>query len=312
MSQASTTSTQPAPDPLTPQRIGALVHAIAEHTGLDDTDAVLIKFTNNAVVRLPRSGAVIRIAGSAITRQRVPGVIAAAELFAAHQIPAVRLMPGLDQPIRQDGHLATVWRGIPDDGPDPAAADLARILTEIHALTASPRIPQWALPDGLRHRIRHTPDVDPDTRAFLTAELDRVQAALAELATIPPLIPPGIIHGDAHLGNLISTREGAVVCDFDSTSVGPREWDLVPAAVGSLRFGYSPDVHQGLAEAYGVDVTAWPGFPVLRRLRELQLVTSVLPVLNANPALRPQWEHRLRTYRNGDDNARWTPYATSA
>lgn len=312
MSQAPTTSSHPAAEPLTPERIRALVRAIAEPTGLDDTDAVLIKFTNNAVVRLPRSGAVIRIAGSAITRQRVPGVIAAAELFAAYQIPAVRLLPGLDQPIRQDGHLATVWRGIPEDGPTPTAADLARILTAIHALPTSPQIPGWALPDGLRHRIRHTPDVDPETRAFLAAELDHVAAALTDLATITPLIAPGIIHGDAHLGNLISARAGVVVCDFDSTSIGPREWDLIPAAVGSLRFGYSPDVHQGLVDAYGVDVTTWPGFPVLRRLRELQLVTSVLPVLSANPALRPQWQHRLKTYREGDDDARWTPYATSS
>jgi hypothetical protein len=47
---------------------------------------------------------------------------------------------------------------------------------------------------------------------------------------------------------------------------------------------------------------------VLRRLRELQLVTSVLPVLDANPALRPQWRLRLDSLRDGDDGVRWSPY----
>ena len=101
---------------------------------------------------------------------------------------------------------------------------------------------------------------------------------------------------------------GAVLCDFDGVGVGPREWDLVPVAVGALRFGYASDLQQRFARAYGVDVTAWPGFGVLRRLRELQLVGSVVPVLAANPALRPQWRLRLESLRRRDVGARWSPY----
>lgn len=69
----------------------------------------------------------------------------------------------------------------------------------------------------------------------------------------------------------------------------------MPAAVGTIRFRYKPDAHAGLAQAYGVDVTVWPGLSTLRRLCELQLVTSVLPVLNASPSLRAQWQYRLDT-----------------
>lgn len=61
------------------------------------------------------------------------------------------------------------------------------------------------------------------TRGFLTAEIDIIEAQRARLAEIEPLIPKGVIHGDAHLGNLIPASAGPVICDFDSTRVGPRE-----------------------------------------------------------------------------------------
>ena len=131
---------------------------------------------------------------------------------------------------------------------------------------------------------------------------------LAGLRRRPPH-PPGVIHGDAHLGNLIPTPAGPVLCDFDSTGSAPVNGTSPPPRSEPLRFDYGPSVHDELSAAYGVDVTTWPGFPILRRIRELQLVTSVLPLLAANPALRPQWEHRLATLTHADPEAPWTPYA---
>jgi hypothetical protein len=61
----------------------------------------------------------------------------------------------------------------------------------------------------------------------------------------------------------MSAALSPVICDFDSTSTGPREWDLTPAAVGKLRFNYPVDTDGQLASAYGFDVITWNGFPVL-------------------------------------------------
>ena len=141
--------------------------------------------------------------------------------------------------------------------------------------------------------------------AFLAERCDEVEARLGDLR---PTLAPGPIHGDAFLGNLIPGPNGPVLCDFDSTSIGYREWDLTPVAVGSLRFDYEIDPHQSFAAAYGFDVTSWSGFAVLRQLRELQLVTSVLPVLRSNPPVRRQFEHRLAALRTGSAE-RWQPYA---
>jgi hypothetical protein len=299
------------PEPLTPERVDRLVDGVADLLGFDTTGRRRVTFTNNAVIVLPAARAVLRVAGSPGVAARIPGVIAAAQWFAAHGIPAVRLWPGIPQPVHAGPHQVTVWREAPAGPVTPTPEDLATILKTIHAvpLPRPPGLPTWRIAEGIRRRLRHRAALTEADHAYLVHEADSVAAALEELRDVPPLVPPGVIHGDAHLGNLIPTPDGPVICDFDSSSVGPREWDLIPAAVGSIRFDSPVDVHAGLATAYGADVTGWAGFPILRRLRELQLVTSVIPVLAANPALRPQWHHRLQTYRGGDERAQWTPYA---
>jgi Ser/Thr protein kinase RdoA (MazF antagonist) len=166
----------------------------------------------------------------------------------------------------------------------------------------------WDLATALGRRLAEAEGADAGDAEFLAGELAAVGAGLAALVDVEPLLPPGLLHGDAFLGNLVPSPAGPVLCDFDGVATGPREWDLVPVAVGALRFDYGRDLHERFVRSYGVDVTAWPGFPALRRLRELQLVTSVLPALGANPALRPQWRLRLDSLRDGDDGVRWSPY----
>jgi Ser/Thr protein kinase RdoA (MazF antagonist) len=147
--------------------------------------------------------------------------------------------------------------------------------------------------------------LDPDDHDFLAHACDEVEYALESVRYI---LPPGFIHGDATVANLVPGPDGPVICDFDSAAIGPREWDLTPVAAGHLRFVNAVNNQALLVAAYGFDVTAWDGFPVLRRLRELQLVTSVVPVLRSNPGLYEQWRHRLRTFRDGQDRERWELY----
>lgn len=149
--------------------------------------------------------------------------------------------------------------------------------------------------------IRHMNDA-------LAGLLRLFHALPTPVAAVRYVLPPGAIHGDPFLGNLIPGPEGPVLCDFDSTSIGPREWDLTPIAVGKLRFNYPHDDHSLVAAGYGFDVTTWEGFPVLRRIRELKLVTSVVPILRSNPSIRNQWRHRLETFKCGDAGAKWETY----
>jgi Ser/Thr protein kinase RdoA (MazF antagonist) len=290
---------------LSPDRLRDVLAGICEACALDGAGARLIKFTNSAVFDLPRAGVVVKVAGSRLVTERIPKVIEVARWLEEHDFPAVRLLADVDQPVQASGRAATLWQRVPGDGPEPTGRDLARLIRRFHSLPPPAGLPTWDPMRGIRQRLAEADGVGAEELAFLTG---RAGAVEAELAGIVPALRSGPIHGDVFLGNLIPDERGPVLCDFDSTSIGPREWDLTPVAVGSLRFDYEIDPHASFAAAYGFDVMAWDGFPVLRQLRELQLVTSVLPVLRSNPAVRGQFEHRLASLHTGD-TGRWQPYA---
>jgi aminoglycoside phosphotransferase (APT) family kinase protein len=291
---------------LTRDNLRSLLAAVCAGAGLDPSHAELIKFTNNAVFRLRAAPVVVRIAGSTATRERVDTVVRVARWLEGHGFPAVRLLPDVEQPIRLDGQVITLWEQVQDIGPRPDGAQLAVLLRRLHRLPRPPAVlPPWSPMEEVRQRLAEPEDLDAGDHTFLLGECDEIEESLAGLRFV---LPPGVIHGDAFIGNLIAGRRGPVMCDFDGTTIGPREWDLTPVAVGRLRLDYPGDDHALLAKRYGLDIMEWDGFPVLRRLRELKLVTSVLPILRSNPGVRAQWEHRMRTYKARDLTARWQPY----
>ncbi|MDP9845551.1 phosphotransferase enzyme family protein [Streptosporangium lutulentum] len=306
MTTTTDTTTTDYTGGLTYDRLHFLLEIVCDRVGLAPGGAELIKFTNNAVFRLHRAPVVVRIAGSTAVQESVPTVVRAARWLAGHDFPAVRLLPGCEQPMRVEGHLVTLWEYVPEVGPRPGGADVAVLLRRLHALPGSPQdLPMWRPMAEIRQRLAEPEDLSSVDHAFLLDECDEVEE---RLAMIDYVLPPGVIHGDVFLGNVIAGPGGPVLCDFDGMTIGPREWDLTPVAVGSLRMDYPKDEHTPLAEGYGFDVTRWEGFPVLRRLRELKLVTSVLPILRSNPGIRPQWENRMYSFKARDLAARWQPY----
>lgn len=102
-----------------PDRLTTILTEVCARAGLDPTGAKLIKFTNNAVFRLVCDPVVIRIAGSGAVRARVPKVVAVARWLAAHEMPSVRLLEGVEQPVRAAATSPPAGRryGQPDDRP---------------------------------------------------------------------------------------------------------------------------------------------------------------------------------------------------
>ena len=273
--------------------------------GLDPLGARLLRFTNNAVFLLASAPVVVRIVGSVALRHRVRKVVDVARCFAEHGIPAVRLVAGIEQPVVVGQYTATLWDEVERDDRPPRPVDLARLLRAVHAITPPAGLPAFDPLDDVRRRIGEADGVDG-------VELDFLRARCAEVAErltrVEYALPPGFIHGDAHLGNLVPSPAGPVLCDFDSSCVGPPEWDLTPLAVGVRRFGEPVARYAELASAYGFDVMAWPGFAVLREVRELKLTTSVLPIMASSPEVRPELLRRLRDFRLGDTSATWSRY----
>jgi hypothetical protein len=279
--------------------------AVCAEVGLDGRGARLLKFTNNAVYELSSAPVVVRIVGSVALRHRVDKVIRIATWFAEHDIPAIRLVPGLEQPVVVGDYAATLWRSVPAFAAIPRPSDLAHLLRRIHRLPPLDGLPEWNPLDDVRRRIGEAEDLDSDGMEFLRDRCDLVERRLSALDYV---LPRGFIHGDAHLGNLIPAPGGPLLCDFDSSCVGPPEWDLTPLALAVSRFGEPQSSYAELLDGYGFDVTKWAGADVLREVRELKLITSVLPIMNSHPEVRPELLRRLRDFRAGDTSAQWQRY----
>jgi aminoglycoside phosphotransferase (APT) family kinase protein len=119
-------------------------------------------------------------------------------------------------------------------------------------------------------------------------------------------LPSGMIHGDAWTGNLLRNGSQVVLADWDAVSTGPREIDLIPT-LQARRFGLPDDEREAFITAYGHDIRTWPGYPVLRDIRELSTLTALLRNAHLDPAAHDQLQVRLRSLHTGDAHP-WTTF----
>jgi aminoglycoside phosphotransferase (APT) family kinase protein len=300
MSSASGRFTEPA--------MHAAICHIADQLGISSDNARLLRLTNNAVYALPDAEIVIRITRSNRLQDRVHKVVDLARWFEEIDAPTIRLAPSIDQPL-QTGHLrATVWRYIPPAMPEPMLADLGSVLREFHSLGLPPfPLPRWDPVADVRRRMADAEALRHEDREFIQDWCDRLEPRITDLNA---RTEPRLVHADAHVGNVLRTRDGRVVlCDFDATCVGPWQVDLVAVPVGEARFGRE-GAHRALASSYGYDVTTDHDWPLLREARELKMVAAAIPLLTSGPGVAEEFAVRLGSIKRRETSASWTPFAS--
>jgi hypothetical protein len=285
----------------------AAMHQVADVLKVPAEDARLLRLTNNAVFALPGAGLVIRITRSFGLHARVHKVVQLGTWFETVDAPTIRLAPGYGQPIEVGGLLASVWGYLPRVDPAPDVDDLGAVLRRFHALGGPPfDLPAWDPVGDARTRLGDAEALQPADREALERWCDDLAPRINHLNARSE---PGLVHGDAHVGNLLRTTEGQVVlCDFDPTCLGPWQVDLVAVAVGEVRF-HRPGAQPRLAAAYGYDVTTDPNWPLLREARELKMVAAAVPLLASTPGAADEFRTRMDSVVRGDAYARWTPFA---
>ncbi len=290
----------------TAETMAKTLQRIAHELGITASDAQLLRLTNNAVFALPTEGLVVRITRSQGLLDRADKVAALGRWFARVDAPTIRLAE-LPQPIKVDGLAATIWQYIAPHPTDPTVEDLGNVLRQFHRLSRpTMHLPTWDPIDDARRRLADAEALTESARDELVAWCDKLAPKVERLIEDQTV---GLLHGDAHVGNLLRDHTGRVLlCDFDATCLGPWQVDLVAVAVGEIRFG-RVGAKDRLAVAYGYDVTRDPSWPTLREARELKMVAAAVPLLASTPGIAEEFAHRLRSARQGNTRARWTPYA---
>ncbi|GAA1614059.1 phosphotransferase enzyme family protein [Catellatospora bangladeshensis] len=278
---------------------------IASRHGLNPAGATLLRLTNNAVFALPASDVVVRIARSHQPGNRVTKGVALARWFEQVNAPTVRLAGPEQQPLAVNGMLATVWRYLPARQP-LTIRDLGPALREFHRLELPPfQLPDWDPVADSRRRLVDAEGLRDADRGAIEAWCDDLEPRLAQLRHRHPR---SLVHGDAHVGNLLHDGQRVVFCDFDPIGTGPWQSDLAAVAVGEARFD-RPGAHRQLVESYGYDVQEDPDWPLFRSARELKMVVAAVPLLASGPGVEREFRTRLDTILSGDHNTRWTPFA---
>jgi len=206
---------------------------------------VVLKVAHHTSVRLRPWPIVARVDSSFAVERMVPFMqreLAIAQHLAARGAPAVR--PTADPapgPHLHGAAAVTLWTFVDHRsaaGPkDERAAGAA--LAMLHAALADYGGPLPPFTDGMDICARLLADpaalgaLAARDRDFLAARLAGLRAGLA--------IDLGrriALHGDAHLGNVMMTPDGAVWADLETACLGPLEWELtsLPRA-GHAAFG---------------------------------------------------------------------------
>ena len=276
--------------------------------GIDTDGARLLRVGSNTVYRL-KQPVIVRVSRPGADADQVRRTVAVARWLESAGYPAVRAAD-VDQPVTVDGQLVTFWEAVSDDGDQYAStAEVAEVLVKLHSLTAPDdlHLPELAPFANAPRRIETNTWLNQEDRAFLITMLPQMRAAYDGLEFT---WPPGVIHGDANVGNVLRDRHGTpVVIDLDGFAIGPREWDLALTAIYYDSFGWhTREEYEDFVRVYGFDIMDWPGYPVMRAVREFLMVTWVIQKAAESAQAAAEARKRIAALRTGAGRKDWQPY----
>lgn len=273
----------------------AALDTASRRVGLNSAGADLMRLGENALYRLP-GGIIARVSRvgqfAAATRE-----VAVARWLEANHVPAVQPWPGVDQPVEVDGRAVTWWRELPPHQHGTAHL-VATALRRLHDLAPPTSFDIGRLDPFIRlsERIDRALTLGEADRKWMRGHLADLEARYVEL---PLGLPESVVHGDAWIGNVVSTDDGEVVLlDLERCSIGSPEWDLTSTAVKAFTLaGISAEDYGVFVRVYGHDVTSWPGFETLRDIREFRMTCMAAQVAAENPIRQDEVVLRLACLR---------------
>jgi hypothetical protein len=238
---------------------------IAQRHGVAAESARVLHDANNLVVHLAPSPVVAKICRASVGDHGWRRL--ATELEIARHLeragapvvgPSHELPPG---PHVQDGFAMTFWRHQDHDPRAVATSSGAgQALAQVHqALDSYPEI----FPSFLDRQVARTAKVlfaesppsplPASERAFLCSQYASITSLLNDRK-----LRCRTLHGDPHRGNLLVSKAGYLMIDFESVCSGPLEWDLSALpGLGAGSFSVDEDLLSLLRRLRSLCVAVW-------------------------------------------------------
>jgi aminoglycoside phosphotransferase (APT) family kinase protein len=289
-----------------PAALKALVNACRE-VGLDGGSAELIRIGSNAVFRLDPD-TIARVAPSSALIENAQKQIDVARWLETIDYSATRAID-VSQPVQAEGRVVTFWRSVAPEAVYAPIKDVAALIRQLHQLTPPPSLSLPGLcPFGA------TSDELPEFRGLSDADAQylrsRIEWARSEFPSLPFVLPQGVIHGDANVGNVLVDDAGqAVLIDLDGFATGPREWDLIQTALFYDRLGWhSREEYETFVEVYGFDLLEWPGYADLADMREIAMTSWLGRKAGDSASTAKEAAKRIEAIRTGGSRRDWGAY----
>jgi aminoglycoside phosphotransferase (APT) family kinase protein len=295
----------------TPESAGTVLREACAAAGLEASGAELLRLGSNAVYRLASAPVVVRIARDSRSLPEMSRAVRVARWLTEESFPAVRVVAGVTQPVVVGGRVVTFWENAQDREEYASVAELGDLLRWLHWLEEpeAVELPYFEPFDKVRASLDSlvSAGVSAEDHAFLE---DRAEELRKRYDRLDFVLPYGLVHGDANVGNALRSRNGrAILIDLDGFALAPREWDLVLTALFYERFGWHTRAeYESFVHHYGFDVMNWPGYPVLADVRELMMTLWLGHQVDTNPRAAEEFPRRLQALRTGGSRRDWTPF----
>ncbi|KAB7745223.1 phosphotransferase [Nostocoides sp. F2B08] len=211
-------------------RAAAAAASVAAAFGLAADDVVILNNSNKLTLRLLPCDVVARVAPVAyqLGRFEIPIAQRLASLGSPVAVLDPRIAPGVHS---RGGFEATFWTYYEAASSNSVApADYADALHRLHTGMRAVDVSTPHFTDRVESAQRllvdrdQTPTLVDVDRALLIDTLRTRARAIVERGTSEQLL-----HGEAHSGNLLTTRQGLLFIDFETCCRGPVEFDLAHA-----------------------------------------------------------------------------------
>ena len=241
----------------------AAARTVARRLDLPHGDARVLSARGNLVVHLAPAPVVARVATLTAWSRADPAAWLRRELVVArHAVargaavlaPAVDVDPG---PHVVGPDPVTLWAFAAVGSRRPAPAEAGTALATLHAAVADlPAALPWLTPvhdqvDDALDAARARGLLPAPTVAALRARRDEAAARIDAAVTAGS--PVGVLHGDAHAGNLVAVGDRLHWTDLEETCRGPLAWDLAVLAASSGPHG-GPRALEAWTAASGIEI----------------------------------------------------------
>ncbi|MGX7827982.1 phosphotransferase [Actinokineospora sp. 24-640] len=285
------------------QSIASAVHESARSVGLNTDGCRLLAQHATSVYLLPKAAVVARVTRNRQDTEAAERAITLTRWLSGCGLPVTSPLD-VEQPVNMGDLTITFWRYYPQGNRSkPEPAHLGSILRDLHHIGNLPvALPTYAPLAQFGATVASTTSLGRSDAAWLREQASEL---LERFAQLDFALGTGLIHGDAYPGNLLWDDDRVLLGDWDEAATGPRELDLINTYQGA-RFGRTESQLAAFSKAYGYDVRHWPGFWVLRDIRDLHTLGAFIRRADSGDnTAAGQLQHRLDTLRRGDRQALW-------